>query len=80
MRDSVKNIFSNLLPARYLAFAACNALFVIAGFTVRWNDGWWWGAAIFGALSLLGLYDIPHSRYIGPPAGPMAYVVGSFTK
>lgn len=63
MRDRVKNIFSNLLPARYLAFAACIALFAIAGLAARWDAGWWWGVSIFGALSLIGLFDILQTRH-----------------
>ena len=62
MRDRVHNIFLNLLPARYLAFVACIAMFTIACGAAHWSTGWWWAAAIFGALSVLGVYDILQKR------------------
>ena len=63
MRDRVRNIFSNLLPSRYLAFAACVMVFAIACLAARWDDGWWWVVAIFGAFSLLGVYDMLQTRH-----------------
>lgn len=50
-------------PPRYWVFAACVALCLASLYlTTRHGHGWYWGAGIFGALSLLGFWDLLLSR------------------
>ena len=44
--------------SRYSAYAASLALTVLSGVLALAHPGWWWGAAAFGALSLLGSLDL----------------------
>ncbi len=63
MRDRVRNLFVNLFPARYLAFLACLALSVLSVWRAQTDHDWWWGAAIFGALSAIGIIDVFQRRH-----------------
>lgn len=44
--------------SRYSAYAASLVLTVLSGVLALAHPGWWWGAAAFGALSLLGSLDL----------------------
>ncbi|WP_374248684.1 FMN-binding glutamate synthase family protein [Thermomonas sp.] len=44
--------------SRYSAYVACLGLTVLSGVLALAHPGWWWGAAAFGALSLLGSLDL----------------------
>jgi glutamate synthase domain-containing protein 2 len=47
-----------VLPSRYWPFAACLLLTLGFGFALRWSPVAGWGLAVFGALSLLGTWDL----------------------
>jgi glutamate synthase domain-containing protein 2 len=47
-----------VLPSRYWPFAACLLLTLGFGFALRWSPAAGWGLAVFGALSLLGTWDM----------------------
>ncbi|MGH8123965.1 MAG: hypothetical protein ACREPT_14490 [Rudaea sp.] len=50
------------LVSRYLPFALCLAIFALA-LAMLWAGAiWWWLAALFGALSLLGIVDVTQTR------------------
>ena len=48
---------------RHLVFWSCVLGFAVClAMTLRHGHGWFWGAGIFGALVLLGLYDMVQKR------------------
>ena len=52
-----------MLPSRYVPFALCLALFALS-LAMLWDGVLWrWTAAIFGALSLVGVRDMTQARH-----------------
>src|SRR5690606_11664471 len=47
-----------MLPSRYWPFAACLLLTLASGVAVPFTPLAWWGLAVFGGFSLLGLWDL----------------------
>ena len=47
---------------RYAALAASIALALLSLLLLEASPAWWWGAAVFGALSLLGCWDLLQKR------------------
>ena len=47
-----------MLPSRYWVFAICLVLTVFSGLALSWTPAAGWGLAIFGALSVLGTWDL----------------------
>ncbi len=47
-----------MLPSRYWPFASCLLLTVAFALALRWSPVAGWGLAVFGALSLLGIWDL----------------------
>ncbi|RYZ74970.1 MAG: FMN-binding glutamate synthase family protein [Lysobacteraceae bacterium] len=47
---------------RYLAYILSIALALASLLLTRWGAGWWWGVAAFGALALLGTWDLLQKR------------------
>jgi len=54
-----------LLPARFLPFVACLAVFALAlALAVMWDSVFWrWIAAVSGALCLVGVIDVTQTRH-----------------
>ena len=48
--------------SRYAAYIASLALTLVSLLMLRVEAGWWWGVAIFGALALLGTFDLLQRR------------------
>ena len=48
--------------SRYSAYVACLGLTVLSGALALAYPQWWWGAAVFGALSLLGTLDLSQRK------------------
>jgi glutamate synthase domain-containing protein 2 len=48
--------------SRYLAYGLCIALALLCLSLAPHSPGWWWGVAGFGALALLGTWDILQKR------------------
>jgi glutamate synthase domain-containing protein 2 len=57
-------MFNAILPSRYFAFAACVLLFLVAlaAGLLHYGGAWWWVAAVFGALTLVGIRDVTQDR------------------
>ena len=47
---------------RYAAYAASILLALLSLLLARASAGWWWGVAIFGALALIGSWDLLQKR------------------
>jgi glutamate synthase domain-containing protein 2 len=50
-------------PSRYWAFLSCIALTVISLLAMQWSIAWAWPAGVFGALSLVGIWDLNQTRH-----------------
>ena len=48
--------------SRYAAYIASLALTLVSLLMLRVEAGWWWGVAIFGALAVLGTFDLLQRR------------------
>ena len=48
--------------SRYLAYALCIALALLSLLLTFHSPSWWWGVACFGALALLGTWDLLQRR------------------
>ncbi|OHE80354.1 MAG: glutamate synthase [Lysobacterales bacterium GWF1_69_6] len=51
-----------MLPSRYWPFAACLLLAVASGLALLYTPLAGWGLAVFGALSLVGLWDLLQTK------------------
>ncbi|MBW8312282.1 MAG: FMN-binding glutamate synthase family protein [Rhizobium sp.] len=51
-----------MLPSRYWPFAACLLLAVASGVALAYTPLAGWGLAVFGALSLIGLWDLLQTK------------------
>lgn len=50
-------------PSRYWVFLSCFVLAVAGSAWALWHPSWWWGAAIFVALTAVGCWDLLQKRH-----------------
>ena len=50
-------------PSRYWVFLSCFVLAVVGAAWALWHPFWWWLAAIFAALTAVGLWDLLQKRH-----------------
>ena len=50
-------------PSRYWAFVSCVALTLVSLLAMLWSAAWAWPAAVFGALTLVGVWDMAQTRH-----------------
>ena len=53
----------SILTARYSAWASCILAAVFSGLQSHYSPPWVWPAAIFGALALVGVWDVTQARH-----------------
>jgi glutamate synthase domain-containing protein 2 len=51
-----------MLPSRYFPFVACLLLTVGFAYALTWSPQAGWGVAVFGVLTLMGLWDLMQKR------------------
>lgn len=51
------------IPSRNAAFIGILCLLIVSLIGLTFSSAWWWGVVIFGALSLLGFYDVRQKRH-----------------
>jgi glutamate synthase domain-containing protein 2 len=50
-------------PSRYWAFISCFTLTLVSLLAMHWSTAWAWPAGVFGALTLVGIWDLNQTRH-----------------